>query len=283
MNFISPMTRVRTEKDFLSSCDYSTLCLFKTTDYSFFKKYDKNRNINKSNIERLCFSIKRKNFLMFNPIIVSVDGHVIDGQHRLEACKKLQEPVYFIVYNSEDYREIIQSLNSAQEKWKVDDYIEFHEEEKDVQFIKKIHELTGVSSHILLKTFFSNASGEKRINSVGESFSIGIEVSEDKDDILDFCEFYLSIKRSVSNAGRFKVFLKSSGFFKCLWYLYKHPVIDNERLKNVMISRIDYIVGPTTLNRIRVSVLTQYNRSRHAKNMLAFNQTSGLIAGKVLE
>lgn len=282
MSFLSPKVQSKLDdSNFLSTCNYSTICLFKTDNYSWFKRYDKNREISRSNVSRLKKSIRWHNFLQHDPILVSIDGYVIDGQHRLEACKELGEPVYFVVYPSRDFGEIIQALNSAQEKWTAANYVHFHDDKDEVQFIQKLQKMTGVSAHILLKLFCSNVEGRKKITSMGESFTRGIEVSLDRDDIMDFCHFYMSIRGAVLDDPKHQLFLKSTGFFSALWYLYNHEMIDRDRLHHVITTRIHYIKSHTAVTLVRVNILTQYNRNRPTKNMIAFNPVSGLIAGKI--
>ena len=48
-----------------------------------------NRAINQRQVERLMDSIKKHGFIESIPILVDPNGYVIDGQHRLEACKRL--------------------------------------------------------------------------------------------------------------------------------------------------------------------------------------------------
>ena len=42
-------------------------------------------------------AIKKNNLLRVNPIIVDRKMNVIDGQHRLEACKILKEGIYYML------------------------------------------------------------------------------------------------------------------------------------------------------------------------------------------
>lgn len=66
----------------------------KTKNYSLFKKYAKNRDIDGRHVEKLIASIKTANLLDCEPILVNEKMEVIDGQHRLEAAKSLNLDIY---------------------------------------------------------------------------------------------------------------------------------------------------------------------------------------------
>ena len=57
--------------------------VFETTDYSMFKKIDYNRSVSRSNVKKIMKSIIEYGLIV--PIVISEDGYIIDGQHRLEA------------------------------------------------------------------------------------------------------------------------------------------------------------------------------------------------------
>lgn len=95
----------------------------KTTDYDSFKNVRGNRFINQSHVGKLVKSIKQKNLLPYNPVMVSDNMHVIDGQHRIEACKKIGIPVYYIVIPGLKLNDI-QELNYNMKAWSIRDFAE---------------------------------------------------------------------------------------------------------------------------------------------------------------
>lgn len=94
----------------------------KTTDYSLFDTVGGNRDLNKPHIKRLVKSIRENNLLEQNPIIVDGDGKVIDGQHRLEAAKELQVPIYYLVVQDGGLQDV-QRLNANMKPWTLVDYL----------------------------------------------------------------------------------------------------------------------------------------------------------------
>ena len=61
------------------------------------------------------------------PIIVNSNFEVLDGQHRLEACKVNQLPLYFIISDDMDL-ESIRAINSVVKKWTLEDYLESYKQ-----------------------------------------------------------------------------------------------------------------------------------------------------------
>src|SRR5690606_774965 len=72
----------------------------KTTDYSIFGEIESNREVDLRHVRKLMKAIEKRNLLHLNPIIVDEQNRVIEGQHRLEAAKQLQVPIYYITDNT---------------------------------------------------------------------------------------------------------------------------------------------------------------------------------------
>lgn len=99
--------------------------ILKTTDYQIFKKHDANRDIDHLNLKRLVDSIMTCNMLELRPMIVDTDMKVIDGQHRLEAAKKLGLTIYYQIKQDSEPREMY-LLNDNQKHWGLEDYLNYH-------------------------------------------------------------------------------------------------------------------------------------------------------------
>ena len=72
--------------------------IYQTSNYDKFTNFLGNRSVtsvkSRHHIEKLMESMK-KSYLP-QPIIVDENFSVLDGQHRLEAAKKLKLPIYFM-------------------------------------------------------------------------------------------------------------------------------------------------------------------------------------------
>lgn len=96
--------------------------IIETKNYTMFKKIKGNRKVNESHVQRLIASISEKNLLAENPIIVNEVYEIVDGQHRLEAAKRLAIPIYYTVKQDTGIVEM-QLLNANNKPWTSEDYL----------------------------------------------------------------------------------------------------------------------------------------------------------------
>ena len=100
----------------------SDLCVYETQNYEQFQIYDSNRNLTQNNL--LEESILKSNLLKFNPMIVSSDYHVIDGQHRLDIAKRNNLKIFYMIDNNGDDSKA-QELNISRKNWSQVDHVRF--------------------------------------------------------------------------------------------------------------------------------------------------------------
>lgn len=93
--------------------------IYVTDDYEKFKRLDGNRDV--KNLKRILDSINTVGYVL-SPILVNEKFEIIDGQHRLEALKKLGLPVYYIIQPGIGEEEC-KHLNTGQTNWTTADYI----------------------------------------------------------------------------------------------------------------------------------------------------------------
>lgn len=100
--------------------------IYSQTDYKMFDFINGNRNISERKVEKLVYDIENGlNLLPYFPIIVhQTDGKffVIDGQHRFEASKKVGSPIFFVVCDKIELRQIA-TMNSRTDKWNQRDFL----------------------------------------------------------------------------------------------------------------------------------------------------------------
>ena len=96
----------------------------KTTNYDQFKLIGGNRKIYPAHVKRLTKSIASDNLLSGNPIIVNQNMEVLDGQHRLEACKILKTEIYYVKLPNGLGLDQVHTLNNNQKNWSMTDYLE---------------------------------------------------------------------------------------------------------------------------------------------------------------
>lgn len=102
------------------------LPIYETNEYDKFKFLSFNRKMTLNSL--LESIILDDNLLKYNPIIVTKDFEVLDGQHRLSICKENKLPIYYII-NTEHKSTVVQKLNIASKLWKLDDHLHFFVEQ----------------------------------------------------------------------------------------------------------------------------------------------------------
>jgi hypothetical protein len=95
----------------------------RTKEYKKFKLISWNRDINKGKLKDIVSSMKLRNLTKDLPIIVNGRNEVLDGQHRLAACKELGIPVYY--YRASDMNTHDIALIQRGTKWKPLDYVKY--------------------------------------------------------------------------------------------------------------------------------------------------------------
>ena len=130
-----------------------------TKRYDLFVYIHNNREIRLDNkFDMLCEQIALTNGNTV-PIIVSSNYLVIDGQHRLEACKKLNLPVAYRMVDG-DTDQLMVTLNRTQRPWSTDDFINKYVKQGNENYIALEHELGryGKISKSLVYEFFSKTN-----------------------------------------------------------------------------------------------------------------------------
>lgn len=93
-----------------------------TKDHSKFNLLSFNREVDFKRVDVIKEVIKKNGFLV--PILVNQNFYVVDGQHRLEAAKKLNVEFSYMIYEIDDsvLPIIVSQLNSSSKTWKLRDY-----------------------------------------------------------------------------------------------------------------------------------------------------------------
>lgn len=96
--------------------------ILSTNDYSAFKDVKGNRIVRPAHVKKLKTAIEADpETIKYNPILINENWQVIDGQHRLEAIKQLELPVYYVQVEGLTL-ENVQRLNSTAKQWQPMDY-----------------------------------------------------------------------------------------------------------------------------------------------------------------
>lgn len=107
---------------------------YKTDKYWKFTFNPKNRVVDRLHVKALASSIKNRNLLCEQPILVNEQYEIIDGQHRLTAAMKLGVPIYYILRNGLTIEDAI-ALNINTKNWGLADYLQHYATQKVPEYL----------------------------------------------------------------------------------------------------------------------------------------------------
>lgn len=128
------------------------MTIHKTTEYDKFVLREDNRKhgLMENHVLDIMESLKIRNLLHLRPIVINTRNEVLDGQHRLEAAKRLGLPIYYMLDKDSQSEDLIH-LNMSK-KWNTDDYLNFWCKQGKQNYIKlaELQRKTGLNISILL-------------------------------------------------------------------------------------------------------------------------------------
>lgn len=132
-------------------------------------------------------SISMRNLLKFRPILINSGFEVIDGQHRLEAAKRLETPIYYNLQEELDHEDVI-ILNTNCKEWMLSDYYNMHvckQNDNYIKFKRFIEKHTlGISTCLALFGFHRNQQALKDFKSGKFTFPTAEEIAKIEENIL---------------------------------------------------------------------------------------------------
>lgn len=168
--------------------------IIKSNNYDQFKRIIGNREVVMNHINDMVQIINQVNLLSVFPFVVTQDGYLVDGQHRLAACKANKWDFYYLVIPFLLDEVVVALINSHQLKWRPEDYLNFYAERGSEQyiFVKELIVKSKVSlANIiaLIKPTRFSASKELK-NGTLRVFS----TQEEKQLAIDLLDAYLQVK-----------------------------------------------------------------------------------------
>lgn len=211
--------------------------MFRTTDYDAFKRVLGNRKVLEDRVSKILASFDKIGYIPV-PIIVNEKFEVIDGQGRLEACKRRGLPVNFIIRPGLKIDDcIVMNINAT--PWNLMDYIECYAEtgKESYQWMVKLfnemfeeHGKKCVTVNNMCTVLFNTkkapgtAIKNGRLNVNEEMYNKGKECLEFVFSVMDYYK-------------ENKVRLKSndmSDLMTSIIFCYKFPEVDNEKLYRIL-------------------------------------------------
>jgi hypothetical protein len=169
-----------------------------TKNHEMFKKHASNRPLVEENVKKIMKSIEIKNLLEYRPLLVDEDFYVIDGQHRLEAAKRLNISVWYQTEKKSDVTDMF-LLNANQRKWFAEDYLNFYCSEGNQNYIK-LREFLKKNSILLrqaIKLFGKYKTTEMHSKHLYKAFNEGRFTYVDPIEERESLEMLEKVKRTV--------------------------------------------------------------------------------------
>jgi len=135
--------------------------VFETSDYDLFQlsKFNRNVLLRKEMLEQA-----KEGFIA--PIVVNENFVVIDGQHRLEASKKIGVPVTYIVMPGLDENDIVR-MNTVQKPWSLQNYIEAFANQGLEEYVKLVDLIKAGHANVTVTTYVAmNNLGDRRVRNL---------------------------------------------------------------------------------------------------------------------
>lgn len=132
-----------------SGANTSTQTVLETTSYDDFGYITGNREIDEPNVKSLTHQIAQRGQLQ--PIIVNEKKQVIDGQHRVEVCRRLEIPVQYVVRPGASIADVI-SANVVGKKWRPIDYVRRYAAENNDHYVKLLAFIEKCQGHKISAT-----------------------------------------------------------------------------------------------------------------------------------
>ncbi len=234
----------------------------KTQNYSQFRRLGGNAPLNVAHLNQLMDAIDKKNLLEARPILVNENMEVVDGQHRLEAAKRLNLPIFFIKINSVGIDDIA-TLNSNQRNWKMEHYLNLY-----CDYIKNENYIN--FRYWLKNNDFSFTQGisffidESNINECRRMFKDGEFIFDEK--YISLGESYkITLNKILSNTkGKSQPWLNQS-FIRAFIVLCNNKEIDLKRLWE-QLDKYPFLLSHRPSKQMYLELLYElYNYRRHIR------------------
>lgn len=231
-----------------------------TKDYRLFKRLAGNRTVEKSRVNKIIESIKNVGYIT-SPIIVNEFMEVIDGQGRLEALKRLDLPVNYIVHKGIGIKECI-SMNIHQSNWKIYDYISSYAEQGNESYLrlKMLLDEFGYSFQVVVASFSGKVGGGSGLAS--ENVKVRVGTFEMTEEEYKKAKEKLNFLKELEQKINYKNIAGSpTGLQIGVIFCYDMEDVDNKKLFNKLATYSSLLPPYDTIDSCMASIEWLYNRN----------------------
>lgn len=248
-----------------------TSFVFETAEYDKLNKLLGNRTIKKTNVKAKKALLEKEGFKSTNPIVVNIDGKIIDGQHRRQASEELEIPYKFMVdpaLTEKNSLETTIELNNSSKPWGINDYVNAFCEignENYVKLFELSEELNVNISRTLLLYLGSKPSSQFSNNTMFK----GNFIFEEKKakEAKKIRKELLALEEATMNPT-YKTIVRSEGFWKAYLEIRRNPNfkfrIIKEQFEKMRYTLLDNRELPRT-------IVETYNYKRQEATKIQYN------------
>lgn len=203
--------------------DIKVTNVYRTNNLGQFKIMIDNREVKEQRIKKLMDSIARNGWL-HAPIMVNERNEVIDGQGRLEACKRLKRDIEYIVVPGFGINEC-RELNKNTRNWTTLDYIDSYAAGGNANYIR-LKNLLKIYPKINAVMFAAGLYGATNVGN-GEKLKSGRVVLTDEiyDEAARCLAWLATLKPTMEAIENSRKSLERG-----LIAAYVNPAADNDRM-----------------------------------------------------
>ena len=249
----------------------TNLRVFKTNDYTKFKRLDGNRKVLEPRVKKIMGSIQKVGQIP-SPIIVNDKNEVIDGQGRLEALKRLNLPVYYMVIPGIGIEECI-AMNINQSNWTLMDYIETYAETGSIAYMYLLQLIKAFGKSFQTKVILNVATGKvENQNGIIKTGAFHC-TAEDYNKATKTLRFLTQFNEPLQ-----RIHGHTEYYYMALAFCFNDPEVNNDRLLEKIIQLQANLIPVTTIqqafdqiedvynNRARNKVYIKTNYRKHMDN-----------------
>lgn len=236
-----------------------------TKQYKKFKSTEANRQLIPVHVKNLIASIKEHGIIQ--PLLVTSDMKVIDGQHRLSAAARLitdghEVSIPYIVTQLDE--SIVGHINSNSRRWTNDNWFQYHADRGN-EACKQLIEIGKSYPYISLTSIATLLNSDAR-----KLHTSDIQSGEFTLDINDMSEYVLRQIRLLSDEYRC---FKQLSFISAIRRLYVDKNVDMSRLFSKLRANAAMLneMTPNTSNAWLITLVRLYNKSLRSKKLNSDN------------
>lgn len=252
--------------------------IYVTSDYEKFKKLEGNRDV--KGTKKIIASINKVGYVL-SPILVNENFEVVDGQNRLEALKKLELEVPYIIQEGIGLEEC-RNLNIGQSNWNTKQFIESYAESGNDSYVRLLDLVNDFAKQLSIEGVLCFAVPKLITNTGGGPYKLVRE-----GEIFLSAEQYELVRRRLTSMialgfldfkGRYN--MTGRTYWAAVSYAFAHEEIEPAELIRKMNEDPNAIVScAKVVDQLRYFD-DAYNRRRQAHNKVFM--ASDIQKGKYL-